>query len=297
MKPSISPQDHARVLAEGLDIPQQQPSFALPLPEVGICGKTVWVRLPEGLIPFTARLEVNLAAEVRGIHMSRMEEVIAALYDQEFADLREYGLQLGREMMARQGASNGRVRLEGQLPLIRTAKVSGRQSVDSIAVSLDLKLGGQGKELESVAMFGVGVAHITACPCTQAYNQTLFGKEGKDCPLPTHSQRSQTTLSLQSAGFFPSIADLLACLEAALHVTQDLLKRTDEAQLVYTSHSLPQFAEDAVREVARQAGERFGKTLPPETLVVIDSLSLESIHIHDVCCRLEISLAEIVRHL
>jgi len=297
LKPSISPQDHARVLAEGLDIPQQQPSFALPLPEVGICGKTVWVRLPEGLIPFTARLEVNLAAEVRGIHMSRMEEVIAALYDQEFADLREYGLQLGREMMARQGASNGRVRLEGQLPLIRTAKVSGRQSVDSIAVSLDLKLGGQGKELESVAMFGVGVAHITACPCTQAYNQTLFGKEGKDCPLPTHSQRSQTTLSLQSAGFFPSIADLLACLEAALHVTQDLLKRTDEAQLVYTSHSLPQFAEDAVREVARQAGERFGKTLPPETLVVIDSLSLESIHIHDVCCRLEISLAEIVRHL
>ncbi|MCX5876021.1 MAG: GTP cyclohydrolase, FolE2/MptA family [Deltaproteobacteria bacterium] len=297
MKSSISPQDHARVLAEGLDIPQQQPSFALPLPEVGICGKTVWVRLPEGLIPFTARLEVNLAAQVRGIHMSRMEEVIAALYDKDFADLREYGLQLGREMMSRQGANSGRVRLAGQLPLIRTAKVSGRQSMDSIAVNLDLKLVGQGEELESVAMFGVGVAHITACPCTQAYNQTLFHKEGGGCPLPTHSQRSQTTLSLQSTGFSPSIGELLACLEAALHVTQDLLKRTDEAQLVYTSHSQPQFAEDAVREVARQAGERFGKILPPEILVVIDSLSLESIHIHDVCCRLETTLAEIVRYL
>ena len=297
MKPSISPQDHARVLAEGIDIPQQQPSFGLPLPEVGICGKTVWVRLPEGLIPFTARLEVNLAAQVRGIHMSRMEEVIAALYDKEFSDLREYGLQLGREMMARQGASSGRVRLAGQLPLIRTARVSNRQSVDSIAVSLDLKLAGQEGELESVAMFGVGVAHITACPCTQAYNQTLFRKEGDDCPLPTHSQRSQTILSLQSAGLSPSIAELLACLEAALHVTQDLLKRTDEAQLVYASHSLPQFAEDAVREVARCAGERFGRALPPETLVVIESLSLESIHIHDVCCRLETSLAEIVRYL
>ncbi len=297
MKPSISPQDHARVLAEGLDIPQQQPSFALPLPEVGICGKTVWVRLPEGLIPFSARLEVNLAAEVRGIHMSRMEEVVAALYDREFADLREYGLHLGQEMMARQGACSGRVRLTGQLPLIRTAKVSGRQSVDSIVVSLDLKLAGQGQELQSVAALGVGVAHITACPCTQAYNQTLFRKEGEECPLPTHSQRSQTTLSLQSRGFSPSIAELLACLESALHVTQDLLKRTDEAQLVYTSHSLPQFAEDAVREVARQAGEQFGKTLPPETLVVIESLSLESIHIHDVCCRLETTLSEIVNHL
>ena len=297
MKPSISPQDHARVLAEGVDIPQQQPSFTLPLPEVGICGKTVWVRLPEGLVPFSARLEVNLAAEVRGIHMSRMEEVVAALYDREFSDLREYGLQLGGEMMARQGATSGRVRLTGQLPLIRTAKVSGRQSVDSIAVSLDLKLNGQGEELKSVAVLGVGVAHITACPCTQAYNQTLFGKEGEDCPLPTHSQRSQTTLSLQSNGLTPSIAELLACLESALHVTQDLLKRTDEAQLVYTSHSQPQFAEDAVREVARRAGERFGKALPPETLVVIESLSLESIHIHDVCCRLETTLAEIVNYL
>ena len=297
MKPSISPQDHARALAEGIDIPQQPPSFALPLSEVGICGKTVWVRLPEGLIPFTARLEVNLAAQVRGIHMSRMEEVIAALYGQEFGDLREYGLQLGREMMARQGASCGRVRLAGQLPLIRTAKVSGRQSVDSIAVSLDLKLVGQGDALHSLAMLGVGVAHITACPCTQAYNQTLFRKADDDCPLPTHSQRSQTTLSVQSAGFSPSIGELLACLEDALHVTQDLLKRTDEAQLVYTSHSLPQFAEDAVREVARRAGERFGKTLPLDTLVVIDSLSLESIHIHDVCCRLETTLAEIGNHL
>lgn len=297
MKPSISPQDHARVLAEGIDIPQQRPSFGLPLPEVGICGKTVWVRLPEGLIPFSARLEVNLAAEVRGIHMSRMEEVIAALYDKEFSDLREYGLQLGREMMARQGASTGRVRLSGQLPLIRTARVSGRQSVDSIAISLDLKLAGQGEALQRMAMLGVGVAHITACPCTQAYNQTLFRKEDDECPLPTHSQRSQTTLSVQSADLSPSIGELLACLEAALHVTQDLLKRTDEAQLVYTSHSLPQFAEDAVREVARRAGERFGKVLPPETVVVIESLSLESIHIHDVCCRLETTLAEIVNYL
>jgi GTP cyclohydrolase FolE2 len=297
LKTFISPEDHARVLAECLDIPQQQPSFALPLPEVGICGKTVWVRLPEGLIPFSARLEVNLAAEVRGIHMSRLEEVIAALHAQEFNDLRDYGLRLGREMMARQGASRGRVRLTGQLPLIRTARVSGRESVDSIAVSLDLKLAGQGEELESAAMLGIGVAHITACPCTQAYNQTLFYKEDDECPLPTHSQRSQTTLALQSAGLSPSIAELLSCLEEALHVTQDLLKRGDEAQLVYTSHSLPQFAEDAVREVARRAGERFGRVLPPETLVVIESLSLESIHIHDVCCRLETTLAEIVRHL
>lgn len=285
------------MLAEGLDIPQQQPSFPLPLSEVGICGKTVWIRLPEGLLPFTARLEVNLAAEVRGIHMSRMEEVITALHGRQFGDLREYGVMLGREMMARQGASSGRIRLDGKLPKLRTAMVSGRQSVDFITVSLDLKLAGKGEDIKSVAMLGVGVAHITACPCTQAYNQTLFYKEGEDCPLPTHSQRSRTVLSLESVGLFPGITELLACLEEALHVSQDLLKRGDEAQLVYTSHSRPQFVEDAVREVARITGKRFAGALPPETLVVIESLSLESIHIHDVCCRLETTLAEIINHL
>jgi GTP cyclohydrolase FolE2 len=229
--------------------------------------------------------------------MSRMEEVVAELHARDFNDIREYGLRLGREMMARQGAISGRVRLAGLLPLIRTARVSGRHSVDSLAISLDLKLTGQGEGMQSAAQLGVGVTHITACPCTQAYNQTLFRREDDACPLPTHSQRSQTTLSLQSAGLSPSIAELLACLEEALHVTQDLLKRTDEAELVYTSHNAPQFAEDAVREVARRAGERFGGVLPLETLVVIESLSLESIHIHDVCCRLETTLGEIVRHL
>jgi len=294
----ISPEEHERVLAGSIDVPLQRPSFPLPLPEVGISGKTVWVKLPQGLIPFQAKLEVSLSSQMRGIHMSRMEEVVSLLHGKEFGDLREYALELGREMLCRQGAGHGRVRLAGQLPLVRTTQASGRTSLDTINVSVDVNISAGKGEYACEALLAVGVNHITACPCTQSYNQALFNKLSDDpCPLATHSQRSHTTLSMGGLAASFGFADLLGCLESALHVTQDLLKRPDEAELVLRSHAAPQFAEDAVREVARQAGLRFGSSLVGNTPVIIESLSLESIHIHDVCCRLETDLAEIMKYL
>lgn len=296
MKQFIPSSEHARVLAECLDIPQQRPRVAIALSEVGISGKTVWVRLPEGLIPMDATLEVHLAAHRRGIHMSRLEEVIAGLHDHAFSDLREYAMQLGGEMLLRQEAEAGRVRLRGRLPWLRTAPVSGLTSVDSLDLRLDLRCAVNGKSPSFSMLFGVGVDHITACPCTQAYNQVLFRtpQGGEECPLATHSQRSRTVLMMESQDIItPSVNELVSCLEEALHVTQDLLKRADEAELVHASHATPQFAEDAVREVAGQVGQRFTGRLPDTSRVIIESLSLESIHIHDVCCRLETRLGEL----
>ncbi|MFZ5774294.1 MAG: GTP cyclohydrolase, FolE2/MptA family [Thermodesulfobacteriota bacterium] len=291
MKQAISLHEHERVLSRCLDIPEQLPKVALPLSEVGISGKTVWLRLPEGLIPMEATLEVALPAHRRGIHMSRLEEVIAALYQRPFEDPRQYARVLAQEMLARQEAVSGRVRLLGKIPWLRTAPVSGRVSVDSLELRLDHVCGHEGA---GIMLLGVGVDHITACPCTQAYNQVLFHREDDGCPLPTHSQRSHTLLMMESRGEEPAIGELVACLEEALHVSQDLLKRADEAELVLASHAAPQFAEDAVREVAGLVGERFGGRLPDATRVIIESLSLESIHTHDVCCRLEARLAELL---
>ena len=72
--------------------------------------------------------------------------------------------------------------------------------------------------------------------------------------MPTHSQRSQTWLHLRSAAQAPAHQEMLTCLENSLHLTQDLLKRPDEAEIVLKSHIHPQFAEDAVRETARGVG-------------------------------------------
>ncbi len=287
----IAEAEHRRVLATGGDVPEQRPSFCLPLTEVGISGKTVWVELPDGRLPFDASLGVDLAGHRRGIHMSRMEEVISTLHRRPFADLRAYGLALGREMVRCQGARQGRVRLAGRLPLLRKGAVSGRDSLDTVTVGTTVELEREGEE--AAAMIWVEACHITACPCTQVYNQVLFGLADSPCPQPTHSQRSTTRLEVEASETAPTYDELLACLAEALHLTQDLLKRPDEAEMVLRSHRAPQFAEDAVRETARAVARRFGATLPPASRVVIESLSLESIHIHDVRCRLACTIAEL----
>ena len=289
--------EHRRVIDAGGDVPEQRPSFGLPLDEVGISGKTVWVQLPQGLLPFSARLGVNLAGERRGIHMSRLEEVITSLHEQPFPDLRAYAVALGKEMVARQHAVSGNLSLHGLIPHLRKGLISGRQSLDTVKISVNSSFQQQGEGLRDDTMMGVEVCHITACPCTQVYNRELFGRADDICPMPTHSQRSSTRLEVQSAGDSPDYEELLCCLEEALHVTQDLLKRPDEAEIVLKSHQTPQFAEDAVRETARVVGAKLGGRLPSATRIRIASASLESIHIHDVTCRLETTLGAIMAQI
>lgn len=297
MSSQISTQEHRRVVDSCIDVPQERPSFPLHLTEVGISGKTAWVHLPQGRLPFSARIDVDLPGDLRGIHMSRLEEVMASLYDQSFIDLRSYALELGREAVRHQEASCGKVYLSGKLPIVRQAVISKHSSIDTVDISAKAYLRSKEDRISEKVEIGVGVSHITACPCTQVYNQALFERENESCPFPTHSQRSYTKLIVDADGARPNYEELLDCLESALHVTQDLLKRPDEAEIVLKAHRYPQFVEDAVRETARALGIQFCDVLPTSARVIIDSLSFESIHIHDVRCRLDTTFGEIIKCL
>ncbi|MBU4262787.1 MAG: GTP cyclohydrolase I FolE2 [Proteobacteria bacterium] len=287
----IDRETHEKVLASGNDVPEQAPSFAIHLDEVGIAGKTLWVLLPEGRLPFTASITVDLPGQTRGIHMSRLEQAVAELHERPFARLSHYARALVEKVVERQRGRTARVSLTGKRPLLRQAKISRQVSVDPLLVKVEAMINRDDPEGITVTN-GIGVSHITSCPCTQVYNLDVFTERG-NCPMPTHSQRSQTWLHLRCAGEVPAYEELLTCLENSLHLTQDLLKRPDEAEIVLKSHIHPQFAEDVVRETAREVGRIFGAVLPSDTGVIIESLSLESIHIHDVCCRLETSLGAI----
>ncbi|MEZ0328463.1 MAG: GTP cyclohydrolase, FolE2/MptA family [Dissulfuribacterales bacterium] len=290
-KPIIETFEHQKVLKQGMDVPEERPSFPIALTEVGIASKTIWVRLPEGRIPFDASLFVSLPAEFRGIHMSRMEEAISSLSSTDFADLMEYAMALAKKILQGQRGNEVHVKLQGLLPIDRSTLVSQRSSHDSLTVTASIGLVRKNDEIKiQEALRGIKVMHITACPCTQVYNRLLFNEKQTVIPLITHSQRSSTSLTMEDASMLLTYEDLLSCLNDALHLTQDLLKRPDEAELVLKAHKMPQFAEDAVRETARSVAIRFGKKLDPDIRVRIASVSLESIHIHDVVCRLDTTL-------
>ncbi len=294
--PEFSVSEHQRVIATCEDVPETRPMFPFPLNKVGISEKTVWVNLPEGTVPFKGELYVDLPADFRGIHMSRIERRISELCHEEFDDLGQFSDALAEKILSDQQGTKAYVSLQGLLPLRTSTPISQSESLDSIHVSATtlLEQGQTGITGESV--IGVGVLHITSCPCTQVYMEGLFQKRPQH-PYLTHSQRCLTWLEIQRKDKIPSYQEVLSCLASCLHTCQDLLKRPDEAELVFRSHRQPQFAEDTVRLVAKRVGQTLGNELPLETKIKIQTISYESIHQHNVECYLGTTLGEILRHI
>ncbi len=290
-KYSIAPEQHKMALAMGQDVPNQRPFFPIRLNQVGITNKKVWVRLPFGLLEFDCTIVVDLPSERRGIHMSRMEEAVSSLHEEEFEDIARYGMELAARVVDEQEGNCVLVQLSGSVPAATQTKVSKRVSIDRVDMGVEVQVDGTVRAVKTKRC--AAVYHITACPCTQVYAENLFTDFDQTLPTMTHSQRSRTSLAVDGTADL-EYNHIIACLQRGLHVTQDLLKRPDEAEIVLQAHSMPQFAEDAVRAVAKEAGIMFGKKLPSGTLIEIESLSYESIHIHDVRCLLKTTLGEIL---
>ena len=295
-RPLIRRSEHERVLASCVDIPEEAPEFRIPIDHVGIGNKTVWVKLATGLTPFEADIRVALPSKVKGIHMSRIEGAIADLLDTPFDDIALYAEALADRVVETQEGSRAEVILSGKIPLVQKTLATGRISVDHLELGATASVECRKDKRLASQTLRVGACHITACPCTQAYNEVLFDAPSRQT-LITHSQRSTTSITVERQGGRPSVSDLFDCLASALHVTSDLLKRPDEAELVLQAHTKPQFAEDTTRQTALAFGRKFAGRLPAQTLVTVESDSLESIHIHDVRARLVTSLGEIETRL
>ncbi len=292
---TIKEEQHKRALGSSRDVPEEPPAFPIRLSAVGITNKTLWIHLPQGTLPFDCSLQVDLPASARGIHMSRMENAISLLHGRSFPDIRAYASCLAGSVIKTQSGTRARVELSGRLPIETHTKVTDNMSIDMIEVGTVVEALSEGEQVTMLPTLTVGVYHMTACPCTQVYVEQLFQRGSHNqLPLFTHTQRSFTSLSIEDRDNVISYDELIGCLNAALHATQDLLKRPDEAEIVLRVHQDPQFAEDSVREVAKRAGICFGRRLNPSTRLKINSLSMESIHIHDVRCELDTTMGHVL---
>ncbi len=293
MKPEFPYQKHQEVLSSCQDVPESSPAFQLPLLNVGISSKTVWINLPQGLIPFEASIDVDLPGMLKGIHMSRMEQAISELFEKNFSDLNSYTDMLCRKILGGQKCQRASVLVKGTIPRLSVTPVTSKRSVDSVRVEARTEIFREKNDMTSRHSTGVEVAHITACPCTQVYNRGLFETGNSPMPFPTHSQRCLTWLILEGTRAAASMEEIYECLRACLHISQDLLKRPDEAELVLKSHRQPQFAEDVVRLVARETATRFAENLPEDTLIYVKSTSYESIHSRNVTCSLKCKMGQV----
>ena len=281
------------------DLQASPPEIALALSRAGVTGVQKAVRIRRGdaetVMAATIDCTVDLAADQKGVHMSRFpelfEDAIELVVEREAMLVETLAEHIASSVVERQGALKAEVWIRAQWPIHR------RTPVTKLATQEMVTLCGIAAASESGTRRAVGVeaTGINACPCAQglvrnAASERLLdaGFDGADIerildlvPIATHNQRGRQTLFVGTdqdldAEVLVEIAE--RSMSAPIH---DLLKRPDELFVVEHAHLQPRFVEDSVRHALRDALETLPQ-LEDDDFLVSKQVNFETIHVHDV---------------
>jgi len=282
------------------DVQARPPGVPVGLSRVGVTGVEKVVRIRDE--SYFARLScfVDLSHEQKGAHMSRFEEVVneaigeVVLSESPFRaeTLAQHIAELVR---TRQDAERAEVTIAARYPEHKPAPVSG------IPTQEIYTLHGRAVAFEHGTRRTVGVSAtgMTACPCAQelvaARARTRLAADGfsateierilQSVPVATHNQRGLATLHIGCIEECVAEIDASALLQVAeasmSSEIYELMKRTDEVEVVEKAHRRPRFVEDCVREMIAGVVARFPE-LDGASFVSARQENLETIHQHNV---------------
>jgi GTP cyclohydrolase IV len=299
------------VTGAGDDVQARVPAIAVGLSRVGVSNVEKVVRIRDEL--FFARFDcfVDLSRTQKGAHMSRFDEVIneaigeVVLSESPFRaeTLAQHIAELVRE---RQGAERADVTIAARYPEHKRAPVSGIQTQEIYT------LHGRAVAFEhgTRRIVGVSATGMTACPCAQEliaararerlaaddFSPEQIERILAQVPVATHNQRGLATLQIgcvEDCVAEIEAAALLAIAEASMSSEiYELMKRSDEVEVVEKAHSRPRFVEDCVREMVAGVVASFTE-LDGASFVSARQENLETIHQHTVVAERHGLLAEL----
>jgi len=287
----------------GGDVQARRPSTQVSLSRVGITGveKVISIRSDNAEQLFYAELEcfVDLAADRKGAHMSRFEEVINEAIDEvvlgESLKAETLATHIAERVRDRQGGVRSEVTIAARYPENKPAPVSGALTQEIYT----LFGAAVASEKGTRRLVGVQAQGMTACPCAQEMvsagaREALAADGFSDdeierilarVPVATHSQRGIGTLHVgcpTDCTETIEAAELLAIVEESMSSEiYELMKRPDEQEVVEKAHRRPRFVEDCVREMVRMGVERFGH-FGEGAFLSARQENLETIHKHNV---------------
>jgi GTP cyclohydrolase I/GTP cyclohydrolase-4 len=295
----------------GDDVQSRAPRVAVGLSRVGVTGVEKVVRIRDEL--FFARLEcfVDLRGDQKGAHMSRFEEVVneaigeVVLSESPFRaeTLAQHIAELVR---TRQGAERAEVTIAARYPEHKPAPVSGIQTQEIYTL--------YGRAVAFVhgtrRTVGVSATGMTACPCAQelvagrarerlsedGFSDAEIERIVERVPIATHNQRGLATLHIgciEECVEEIDAATLLRVAESSMSSEiYELMKRSDEVEVVEKAHRRPRFVEDCVREMVGGVVREFPQ-LDGRSFVAARQENLETIHQHNVVAERHGTLAEL----
>jgi GTP cyclohydrolase I/GTP cyclohydrolase-4 len=295
----------------GDDVQARVPGVRVALSRVGVTGVEKVVRIRDEL--FFARFDcfVDLHRDQKGAHMSRFDEVVneaigeVVLSESPFRaeTLAQHIAELVR---ARQGSERAEVTIAARYPEHKPAPVSGVQTQEIYT------LHGRAVAYEHGTRRTVGVSAtgITACPCAQelvagrsrerlaadGFTEEQIALVFEDVPVATHNQRGLATLHIGCIEACDTEIDATTLLEIAESSMSseiyELMKRSDEVEVVEKAHRRPRFVEDCVREMIAGVVARFPE-LDGASYVSARQENLETIHQHNVVAERHSLLSEL----
>ena len=308
---TASPSALADASGAGEDVQARVPGIPVALSRVGVTGVEKVVRIRDEL--FFARFDcfVDLSRNQKGAHMSRFDEVVneaigeVVLSESPFRaeTLAQHIAELVR---ARQGAERAEVTIAARYPEHRPAPVSGVMTQEIYT------LHGRAVAFEhgTRRVVGVSATGMTACPCAQelvagrarerlaadGFSETQIDGILQSVPVATHNQRGLATLQIgciEGRAAEIEAAALLEIAEASMSSEiYELMKRSDEVEVVEKAHRRPRFVEDCVREMIAGAVRAF-TGLDGASFVSARQENLETIHQHNVVAERHGLLAEL----
>jgi GTP cyclohydrolase-4 len=295
----------------GEDVQARAPQVPVALSRVGVTGVEKVIRIRDEL--FFARLEcfVDLGGEQKGAHMSRFEEVVneaigeVVLSESPFRaeTLAQHIAELVR---TRQQARRAEVTIAARYPEHKPAPVSGIETQEIYTLYGRAVAFSHGTR----RMVGVSATGMTACPCAQelvaARARVRLAEDGfseseieriiERVPIATHNQRGLATLHIGCVEDCVQEIDASALLQVAESSMSseiyELMKRSDEVDVVEKAHRRPRFVEDCVREMIAGVVRTFPQ-LDGRSFVSARQENLETIHQHNVVAERHGTFAEL----
>ena len=307
-----------RIALLGSDVQARRPSTHVSLSRVGITGveKVIRIRSNGDEQLFYAELEcfVDLGPRQKGAHMSRFEEVVNEAIDEvilgEAFKAETLAAHIAERVRDRQEGCRAEVTIAARYPEHKPAPVSGTPTQEIYTLFGSAVASERGVR----RLVGVQAQGMTACPCAQEMvmerSQERLRDEGFDddeiarvfeaVPVATHNQRGIGTLHIgrpEDCAESIEAEALLGIVESSMSSEiYELMKRTDEVEVVEKAHMRPRFVEDCVREMVRMAGECFAG-LGDDVFVSARQENLETIHKHTVVAERHGLMGELLREI
>jgi GTP cyclohydrolase-4 len=308
------------------DVQASRPATEVSLTRVGVRGVEKVISVDGPAKPeaagkasgsyYFAQLDcfVDLNPQQAGVHMSRFEETVNEAIDAvvlgETLRAEQLAAHIAERIRERQDGMRAEVTIAARYPETVTTPVSDLPTQEIYTLHGTAVVSERGTR----TLTGVEAQGMTACPCAQELvadrSRERLVDEGftddeiervlRSVPVATHNQRGIGSLHLgqpEGTELDVDARDLLHIVESSMSSEiYELMKRSDEVEVVEKAHRNPRFVEDVVREMIRRVAEAYPQ-LEQGGFVLARQENLETIHRHSVFAERSGLLSEIVTEL